>query len=296
MPISEKQSPKIFSYTDYRDYLKDLYDYHKQTTEGFSYRKFSAIAGFKSPNALKLVIDAQRNLTVKSLNRIAKGFELSDQETRFFKQLVLLNQARTPQEKQRFTEELLHGETFKVLYPLKVAQYDLYRRWYTVAIREMMASSGFKNDPQWIASQFQIPVTAEEVKRSLENLLLLGLIEKDSEGRLRQSQQSVATGNEVDSTTVMEFHRKMIELGSASLENTSRHQREVSSSTLFLTEKSFQKMKSLIQDFRRSLLALEQENEGSEKAVYQVNFQAFPLTRPIQNDDDTEQDQENKSA
>lgn len=293
MSIPQNQAPQVFKYNSYREYLKALYTHHKQASEGFSYRKFAALAGFKSPNALKLIIEGKRNLTVKSLLRVARGFRLDEKETRFFKQLVLANQAKTPEEKRRLTDELIHGETFKNLYPLKVAQYDLYRRWFTVALREMMASSGFKEDPRWIANLFKTPVAPEEIQSSIENLIIMGLAERDSSGNLRQSQRAVATGHEVDSALVVEFHRKMMELGAAAMENTPRTEREISSSTLFLTEESFARLKVMIQDFRRSLLALEQENDDSEKSVYQVGFQAFPLTRPIPSNED---DQESKSA
>ncbi|MBX3020083.1 MAG: hypothetical protein KF799_00275 [Bdellovibrionales bacterium] len=34
----------------------------------------------------------------------------------------------------------------------------------------------------------------------------------------------------------------------------------------------------MIQEFRRSLLTVAQEDKGGAQAVYQINFQAFPLT------------------
>jgi uncharacterized protein (TIGR02147 family) len=54
--------------------------------------------------------------------------------------------------------------------------------------------------------------------------------------------------------------------------------RDVSSVTLTLSEKNFQQVKGLVQKFRKELLTIA-NNDPEPEAVYQINFQLFPLTK-----------------
>src|ERR1700678_2834375 len=89
----------VFEYDDYRDLLKDLFSSYKAKDSKFSHRFFSRIAGFKSPNFLIKVMQGKSNLSEESIEKFVKGFKLNSQEGKFFKNLVLLNQAKTLEEK-----------------------------------------------------------------------------------------------------------------------------------------------------------------------------------------------------
>ena len=77
--------PHIKEFSDYRQYLAARYCFLRDT-ENFSFRKFSKLAGFGSPNYLKLVIDRERHIAPKSVAKFAIGLQLSEEETAYFKQ------------------------------------------------------------------------------------------------------------------------------------------------------------------------------------------------------------------
>ena len=67
-----KNMNSIFSYIDYRKFLKDYYNSEKESKLYFSYRFFSQKAGIKSPVFLKEVYDGKKNLSrnmMESLKR-----------------------------------------------------------------------------------------------------------------------------------------------------------------------------------------------------------------------------------
>ncbi|MBX3020084.1 MAG: TIGR02147 family protein [Bdellovibrionales bacterium] len=237
-------APDVFGFADYREFLKALYQHHKKTSMDFSYRRFSELAGFKSPNILKLVIDGKRNLTPRSSAKVARAFRLNEEQTQFFNGLVLVNQAKTAHERAKHAADLFRIETFRRLYPLKVAQHDIYANWFAIAIREMVASPAFKEDATWIAKQLYGAPDVEAIQAALDNLFKLGLLERDSKGRARQRETNITTGHEVDSGAVAAFHRQMIEMGSTSIDRFKRFEREVSASTLLVSEETFQKLKA----------------------------------------------------
>jgi uncharacterized protein (TIGR02147 family) len=277
--------PDIFSAQDYREYLRTYYLFEKKNDAKFSYRTFSARAGFKSPNFLKLVIEGQRNLTLRSIRGIVTALGLDSDEAQFFKSLVLVNQAKTSAEKNQQIRELYKSKVFRELYPLKQAELEFYQNWYCVPIREMIASPAFREDPVWIAENLRGAITAEQAVGALHTLLVLGLVIRDENGGLKQSQNNLTTGNEVHSVAVADFHRQMLSLAANSIDQIKRYQRDISSSTVLISESTFHHLKELIQNFRKTLLA-EAENGVPKKdhAVYQIGLQLFPLTEFIRID------------
>ncbi len=97
----------VYDYLDYRTFLKDWYESAKRLTYGFSLRIFSQHAGFGSSNILKLVMDGDRNLTLKSLRKFIRGLRLEDDEAEYFRHLVFLNQAESPDEIKEHYLELM---------------------------------------------------------------------------------------------------------------------------------------------------------------------------------------------
>src|SRR5262245_26636639 len=80
--------PSLGSFTDYRAFLKEFYEYRRaQTKESlrpYSYATFAAAADIKSPNYLKLIIDGQRNLSTEMARKFAKAMALNKEETEEF--------------------------------------------------------------------------------------------------------------------------------------------------------------------------------------------------------------------
>jgi uncharacterized protein (TIGR02147 family) len=275
------KKPVIFEYENYRRFLQDLYVYLKAEKDFFSYRYFSKAAGFRSPNFLKLVIDGNRNLTGDSVEKFAAALRLNKKEAEYFHELVGLNQAATVAEKKRFAERLFKFEAYKKLHPLQKEQHEYYARWYMVPIRELVALPGFREDAKWIAQTLRPPISPAEADKALADLQRLGLLKRDEGGKLVQSESIVSTGDEVASAAVAQFLKLMTLLGAEATDLFPANERDVSSVTLTLSEKNFAHVKSLVQKFRKELLAIADRDHGPE-AVYQINFQLFPLTKVLQ--------------
>jgi len=268
----------VFEYDNYRAYLKDLYGFYKKTKPQFSYRYFSQKAGFRSPNFLKLVIEGKRNLSPERIERFTSALKLNKKETEFFRILVHLNQARTIGEKKLYAEQLMQFRSFRYIHPLRQDQYRYYAEWYNIPIRELTILSDFSEDPGWIARSLLPPISPQQAQKALDLLLQLGLLERDESGRLVQADAFISTGDEVTSTSVANYHREMIQKGSEALDRFPGPDRDISSVTMALSDKGFQEIKSLIQKFRKELLAIADQDQRPE-GVYQINFQLFPLAK-----------------
>lgn len=270
--------PVIFEYSDYRSYLGDMFLHSKKVSKHFSHRSFAKRAGFHAPNFLKLVIDGKRNLTLESLAQVAQGFRLSASEKDYFSDLVFFCQATDQTKKAEFLDRMMRSRSFQKVRPLDAAQFGYYQKWYYIPVREMVALSDFRNDPEWIAERLGENVSAADVKTALQDLILLGLLKIDKNGDLRQIEASVNTANEVTSAAIVQYHKNMIQLGADSIEKTKPSHREVSAVCVAVSAETVNEIKSRIQKFREEILTLVNDDK-SPQSIYQINFQLFPLTK-----------------
>jgi uncharacterized protein (TIGR02147 family) len=267
----------VFKYLDYRAFLADYYKAKKR--RGFSYRAFSRAAGLGAPNYLKLVIAGQRNLTAAMATRFAQACGLHGESAEYFEQLAEFNQARTSEQRNHSFERLTAFRRYRQAQKLEVAQAEYHSTWYLPAIRELVSSRGFREDPEWIADALVPAIKPSEAKQAIDMLLELGLLERGSNGRLRQCSAVVSTGPETRGMNIANYHAEMMRRATAAMELVRAPERDISSLTMCLGPKGLLRLKQRIQDFRRELIALA-ESDSESSQVVQLNFQLFPLSKP----------------
>jgi len=267
---------KVFSYLDYREFLKARFARLKKTSR-LTHRALSQKAGFSSPNFFKLVMEGQRNLSEKSAAKVARALELEPREAEFFAQLVRFNQAKSLEAKESLYEELKLLRRDLPLQRLEHSQFEYFDQWYAVAIRELVALADFREDPEWIAAKLRHRVTPAQVKRALRLLERLSLLRRGEDGRLTQSQAPLSTGDEVTSLAAYRFHQAMMDQAKQALRDTPAPLRDISSVTVAVSKDASERIKQRIRQFRKEVLAMSEE-AGRGEAVYQMNIQFFNLT------------------
>jgi uncharacterized protein (TIGR02147 family) len=270
--------PNVFEYSDYRLFLGDMYAFMKARFNQFSFRYFSKRAGFASPNFLKLVIEGQRNVSVDSIPRFSNALKLSRSEAEFFAHLVQFNQSKTPTQRAESAKLMCQCKGFQEIYPLRQAEYAYYANWYYIPVRELTLLSHFQENPEWISRAVFPAITVAEAAQALRDLEQLSLLVRDSAGRLRQAQKTLNTENEVSSTAIVRYHKDMLTMASDSIDRVPRENREISAACVPLSRAAAAKIKTMIQDFRREILILANEDQKPE-TVYQINMQLFPLSQ-----------------
>ena len=277
--MSSRAVVDVFRHRDYRAFLREFYSRRKERKAGYSLRAFSQKAGLRSPNYLKLVMDGERNLTPGMALRFAQTCELTGDAADYFCELVEFNQARSAAEKKRHYRQLQRFGRFRRVHKLDAAQQAYHSRWYIPVVRELAGSPEFCEDPKWIAKTLLPPISPANARDAVRVLCELGLLVRDPEGRLVQSEPLVETPEGPLGHQVVEFHRAMMGLASEALDRVSRDEREVSSVTLCLSAAKMKELKEELVRLREDLLQRYQADERAERVV-QVNFQMFPLCLP----------------
>ncbi len=275
----------LYSYINYRTFLKDYYEEKKRLNPNFSYRVFSRLCGFNSPNFLKLIMMAERNLSDDGITKVTRAIKLRAREAEYFTTLVHFNQTEDREKKAACFESLRNFKAFKEIKQIEHESYEYLNKWHHVAIRELVILKNFKEDPAWIAKKLKNKITEAEVKDSIKLLLNLGLLKRDATKRLIQSEKNLTTETEVMDLSVANFHDTMIALAAESIDNSRPSERDISSVTVALNKETFLEAKRRIQEFRRELNIL-LSNCKTPDAVYQMNFQIFNLSEVKWEDED----------
>lgn len=269
--------PDIYTYLDFRAFLRAYYDAGKAHQRGFSYRWFARRAGFASSNFLKLVIDGDRNLGRESAIRVADAIGLTADEQRFFCQLVEFGQADDPDVKAACLERLSATRRFLDARPIDGLLLEYLSRWYHVAIRELAGWDAFVDDPVWIAQQLRPQIAPAEAAAALDVLLRLGLLERDEHGRIRRGEPTLDAGHEVTAVGARTWHLEMLRLAGESIDRTPREQRDLGAMTVCVPRAALPEIKARLQQFREQLMAWCDDQTDSD-CVVQVNLQLFPLS------------------
>jgi hypothetical protein len=249
----------VFDYFDYREYLRDTFQYWKTVRYGFSHRVFAREAGLSSPNYLLRVMNGQRKLSPKYAPQFVKGLKLVGAEIKYFDAIVLFTNAKDPDSMQD-------------------RKLNFYEKWYYPVVRELVTVFDFHDDYRLLARTCVPPITAAQAEGAVKFLTDNGFLEKDAQDRYQQVHPILTSGSEVRSVFVRKYHRKTLELSAEALDTIAPEERDVSSLTLSVSRQTYAEIKTEIQNFRKRLLALA-ENEKSPEVVCYCGFQLLPRSR-----------------
>jgi uncharacterized protein (TIGR02147 family) len=277
-----RRSPtvSVYDFLDYRAFLKAHYDSKKKTSRNFSHRMFSKLAGFRSPNHLKLIMDGQRNLGLDSIPRVAAAVGLEGREVEFFADLVSFDQALNLLEKNRALQAIASSRRFRAARRIDGDLLVYLTHWYNAAIRELAAHPDFSEDPQWIAARLRPRITPTEAAQAMELLLSLGLLARDPDtGRVERGEPTLTTEHEVRSIGAAAFHHQMILRAAESIDTVSSMFRDLAALTVCVRPEVAAQVRESIHRFREQITEL-CDADARGDVVYQLNIQWFPLSDP----------------
>lgn len=277
MDKSPPVKPSIFSYSEYRKFLKDIYMYRKVLDSKFSHRFIATHVGASSSGWFAGIINNKINLTGSYLAKLCKLLQLKQREADYFELLVNYDQAATLDEKNKYLQRII---TFKGVDPdlILSGQFEFYSTWYITAIREILISFDFKDDYKVLAKMLNPPIKPAEAEQAIEILLRLGLIQTDKYGFYRPVKQTITKDASFKSTHWANFMTSMMKLAQESIDRHDKEKRDISSVTIGLSAESWMTAKNEIAYLRNKLLALS-EKDKKHAAVYQCNIQLFPLSQ-----------------
>ncbi|MEN9353263.1 MAG: hypothetical protein RL318_588 [Fibrobacterota bacterium] len=270
------QRPSIYTYFDYRLFMRDLQTCIKADRPVFTLEHLARKVGLKSKGHMSLILKGAKNIPSEKIPLYTAALELDGKEADFFGLMVHFNQAGTHRDRKKYLDRMvsLLRVTDRKLVP---SQYALCEKWYHPVVHELLRVNDIQQDWAQLGALLKPAITAEEAKESVLLLQEIGLVSPDAQGFFKPTNVAITFGEGWRSVAVREFQKHTFDLAQNALENTAVEERDISSLTLSLGESTFREISERISLFRKEILALARSEKNADQ-VFQLNFSLFPLS------------------
>ena len=267
----------IFNYTSYREFLHDYYKERKRLNPSFSYQSFADKAGFKTKTFIYKVIKGKKALAKQSTIKISEAIGLKKKETDYFRAMVNFSNEKDINDKEYYFHQLQKLSKRLEVSEIRKNQYNYFQQWYIAAIRELVTMLDWENDYKRLAKAVNPPITPKKAKDAVKLLIDLKMIKKLPTGKYIQADKSITTGELVKSLAVQKFQKQCMKLASEAIDRHKKETRDISTLTVGISERGFNKITHEIGSLRRKLVEIVQNDEPADR-VYHINFQLFPVS------------------
>jgi uncharacterized protein (TIGR02147 family) len=270
----------IFTYTDFRDYLRDFYEERKKSVCGFTYRGFAAKAGMGSPAFIRDIILGKKTPRRESVHKLCRALELTGAEADFFAALVRFNTAAAPADKERNLAVMraIAGQAHATV--VGADQYDYYQHWYHSVIRELAAAAAGPLDPDTLGGLVSPPIGKRAAKKALHLLVDKGFLRQSETGGYELADKTVTTGADVHSLAIRNHHRQMAQRALEAIDSVAREERDFSGITMGVSEECAERVKEELMLCRKRIFDILEQSSATER-VYRVNLQFFPVSQRL---------------
>ncbi|MCQ2097844.1 MAG: TIGR02147 family protein [Fibrobacter sp.] len=267
----------IVSYTDFRQYISDFYEERKRTS-AFSWREFNKLAGYTSPNYLKLVCDGKSKLSKTKVELVAKAMNLAGYELTYFDLMVSLDNAKEASQKK---EILLEMDCIAKEHKARIVDsdaFEFYQSWEYPVIRELAPMMpGAK--PHELAAACNEDISAEDVSRILKFLVKRGFL-KSENGNYTQTEKTVIASKEALPLAIRSMHREMANYAEKAVDKYSVEERHFMGITMGVNAELYGKVVAELEDCCRRINAITADCDNLDQ-VYRMNIQFFPFTKKV---------------
>ncbi len=277
--------PVLGAYTDFRQYLRDVYEYRRKTEStgfrAYSYSAFSAAADIKSPNYLKLIIEGRRNLSDDMISRFARALRFQKVEADEFRALVHYGQETEPIQRNQYLKELADLRARRSFAKGEISQqaFNKVPGWMGWVLFAMVEQHGVSFDPSELYRLIRAKTSPEDIRSELQKLVASGGLKKE-EGQIKKGRDLIESPQDLPVEVIRKLQAELIYLGIESLFRDSPKEREFGAMTIAMTQAEFEQVRFELRQLRKRLqkdLMMKRETTKGER-VYQMNVQLFPVT------------------
>lgn len=262
-------------FNHYSEFFARELDLRKLKNTSYSLRAFARDLGV-AHQTISGIIKKSHGISVHLAQKIKPLLNLSEIEAKIFVCLVKIEQTKSEEKKLKALEELQVLKSFFSHQTYNQDTFEEINSWEHNAILSLVDLMDFRLDSKYISKKIQI--SEEVAENAIARLLKLKLIERNSEGLYRRSQQNVSFVTRKASKKFQEYHDQVLDLAKSKIKNVSSDHRENSSLFLSVNESDYKYITEELSLFRKKLLTEVAQRGGDSDRVYCISFQLFPIT------------------
>jgi len=268
----------VYSYNDFRKFLADWHADQQTQDPEFSKSEVSRRLGLPRTRSFFTDVLAGRKVSHAFVERFLEILALDREEARYFRTLVRFNQAETPEDRELAFDQLV-GMSRVQRTELELAAYGYYRHWWVGAIRALLATGDFTDNPGPIVRLLRPAVTAGQARDALALLKELDLAKPDANGFLRPTKRTLATPEQSREELVKQLQIQQLGVVQASLMAGEDADRRVFSNTVSISSSSAELVLERVENFRRAVRSIVQQDPDPQDRVLQITLSLVPLAK-----------------
>lgn len=264
----------IFSYTDFRTYLKEWRLAKKKENSGFTHDYIASVLGTKNRSYFNDIEKGRRVVGDSMLDRLIKLLELKGDHAKYFRALVGFNQPSTHLQKEFWFEQLiLLNHTPKKI--VEKETYEFYKNWYHTTVRAFLDTCDFVDDYEFAAKRLLGRINAEQVKESIQLMSKLNLIYKNKQGFYKSTDKVVSTGDVAKGQLIKQYHISNLEILTEIIQKDDHGTHNSTQLTLSLSKKGWERVQNRINQLRSEIIAMTHKDEDPAEKVYKVAIHSY---------------------
>lgn len=272
-----KKQNSIYSYLDYRLFIKDWYNTQLLSKNPLSYRAIASAVGYNSPAHITMILKGKANLSQQHISNFSQLFKLNKRESEFFELIVNFNQEKNKDNKQILLKKIVKFNKSSTTL-LTSDQFEYYQKWYYSVIHDILSFYKFNGDFNELAAMVEPSITAREARKAIRLLERLNFIQSRPDGGYDCHYKGISAYSEGTSLVLSSYAEKMIDSSKHALNKMPDNERVISWSGFSASEEMFQKIKEEARAFRKKIIEMVQSDPNPNKA-YHLNLQIFPVSK-----------------
>ena len=278
--------PSVFSYLDFREYLKAWLGTRQSSTSGYTLSRFARKAGC-SYSHVRNVFSGDRKLLPPQLDGFIHALRLNSEEAEFFTILVRYQQSPSLLERAQLLQIISGMPKVRNARPLEGEAFEYLSRLSYVVLYELAFSPDFREDPAWIGQT--IGISSAEAATALVDLKRVGLLVPQGDGPARPGYAVLKTPPDVHGAAMLMLHDGSLEAADRALSqsNEQQHFFNIVAPVPHTMVDQLREAVASIQLRTGALLAelqdaeVPSEAEDAPQTVFSVQVQLVPVTQIV---------------
>jgi uncharacterized protein (TIGR02147 family) len=265
----------VLQFDNYRHYLRAVLADRTSKNPAYSLRAFAKNLGL-APSYLSAVMNGKKSLSPDTAYAVTEKLNLGEQEAAYFRVLAQIEGTKNPALRESLLQRAQTLSPTVVVSDLSVDQFKMMADWHHSAIVAATDLSDIEVNPDRIAKILGLSLA--EVQVAVERLIRLKVLERESEGRLKQVASHSRLVSQKPNRAVRSYHRQNLE---KAIENLSQHapdERFFGSETFCIDDSHLEEFRKLCNQFLDSALVLANKAK-TKNQVYHLGVQFFRFSQ-----------------
>lgn len=266
--------PSIFSYHDYRQYLKDVYAYRRKLDPTYNLVKFAKALGFSSHSGLAMILTGKRELRSPYIDKLVKHLKLSIRQQLYLEAMI----RAVPLSAQKRRVLLQEIDQQAGMWEPPALQDGIRLIDFFIVQQVLALYRGFV-PLQTIQKHFRYRIQQKDLIAVLQWMHNKQYIESSPLG-FRIQQSILTLQDETPNASGKQFHKDCLSLAATALESDSIEKREFQTYLFTLDSSRIPQLKSHIKKLVLEAIS-EYECELEGDTVLQLHFNLFEITNRL---------------